>query len=125
MHTGGMLALRYANGTGSAMTLSVYVGTQRLQQVSLLSTGSWNAWAPRRSPHSSLPAPPPSPTASDTTDSGNVNLDRLTVAWGTAGGARRAGGGERGAGRRHGRADRTRRLRAAEPPGPPGPPLDG
>jgi hypothetical protein len=73
------LALRYANGTGSAMTLSLYVGAQRVQQVSLPATGAWTSWG-TASTSVSLPA---GNTALayrfDTTDSGNVNLDQVTV----------------------------------------------
>jgi hypothetical protein len=77
------LALRYANGTGSPMTLSLYVGSQRVQQVSLAATGSWTTWGT-----TSTTVTLPSGNSSvgyrfDTTDSGNVNLDRLTVTSGT------------------------------------------
>ena len=75
------LALRYANGTGAAMTLSLYVGTQR-QQVALPSTGSWTSWGTA----STIVTLPSGTTAVayrfDAADSGNVNLDRLTVTGG-------------------------------------------
>ncbi|MBB4905467.1 carbohydrate-binding protein [Actinophytocola algeriensis] len=77
------LALRYANGTGSTMTLSLYVGTQRVQQVALPSTGSWTSWGTA----STTVALPTGSTGVayrfDSADSGNVNLDRLTVTGGT------------------------------------------
>jgi hypothetical protein len=73
------LALRYANGTGSTMTLSLYVGGQRLRQLSLPSTGSWTSWG-TASTNATLPSGSTAVAFRfDTTDSGNVNLDRLGV----------------------------------------------
>src|SRR5688572_4888310 len=39
------LALRYANGTGSARTLSLYVNGVRQRQITLLATANWDTWA--------------------------------------------------------------------------------
>jgi hypothetical protein len=73
------LALRYANGTGSPMTLSLYVGAQRIRQVSLPATGSWTSWG-TASTTVSLPFGNTGVAYRfDAADSGNVNLDRLTV----------------------------------------------
>ena len=83
------LALRYANGTGSARTLSLYVDGTRTGQVSLPSTANWDSWATR----TDTVAVPAGATISyrfDTADSGNVNLDNLAVSVTTGGGG---GGG--------------------------------
>ncbi|MPZ85603.1 MAG: carbohydrate-binding protein [Actinophytocola sp.] len=74
------LDLRYANGTGSTMTLSLYLGTQRLRQLPLPATGSWSTWS---SATTTVQLPAGTSNVGyrfDQTDSGNVNLDRLTVA---------------------------------------------
>ncbi|MEH0985419.1 CBM35 domain-containing protein [Micromonospora sp. CPCC 205556] len=74
------LSLRYANGTGSAQTLSLYVNGTRTQQISLAATANWDSW---QSAAATAPLDTGSNTiayAFDVTDSGNVNLDELTVA---------------------------------------------
>src|ERR1043165_8047834 len=38
------LTLRYANGTGSAKTLSLYVNGSRVTQVTLTATANWDSW---------------------------------------------------------------------------------
>ncbi|HEX6346069.1 CBM35 domain-containing protein [Umezawaea sp.] len=73
------LDLRYANGTGTAMTLSLYVDGARARQVSLPATANWDTWG-TASEAVALPAGSHSVAyAFDTTDSGNVNLDSLAV----------------------------------------------
>ncbi len=80
------LALRYANGTGSAKTLSLYIGSQRLTQLSLPATGGWTAWG-TASATATLPSGNTAVSYRfDTADSGNVNLDRLTVTAGAPAG---------------------------------------
>lgn len=73
------LTLRYANGTGSAHTLSLYVNGQKSGQLSLPATTDWNSW----STHVDTVTLAANSTVSyryDTSDSGNVNLDNLIVA---------------------------------------------
>ncbi|WP_432841281.1 CBM35 domain-containing protein [Dactylosporangium sp. CA-092794] len=73
------LALRYANGTGATMTLSLYVNGSKLSQVSLAPTANWDSWATRTD---SVSLPNASNSVAyrfDSTDSGNVNLDSLAV----------------------------------------------
>ncbi|WP_329586082.1 carbohydrate-binding protein [Kitasatospora sp. NBC_01250] len=73
-------SLRYANGTTATMTLSLYVNGIRTTQLSLQATADWNTWA-------TVPATVQLDAGSntigykfDTTDSGNVNLDNVTLA---------------------------------------------
>jgi len=74
------LALRYANGTGSAQTLSLYVNGTKLRQISLSATANWDSWATISAAASLAAGSNTVAYAFDTTDSGNVNLDNLTVA---------------------------------------------
>ena len=73
------VGLRYANGTGSTMTLSVYVNGARTLETALPATADWNTWATRTE---NLPLRAGANTITyqfDTVDSGNVNLDDITV----------------------------------------------
>jgi len=73
------VGLRYANGTGSTMTLSVYVNGARALDTALPATADWNTWATRTE---NLPLRAGTNTITyqfDTVDSGNVNLDNITV----------------------------------------------
>ncbi|MEU4235782.1 CBM35 domain-containing protein [Actinoplanes sp. NPDC026619] len=74
-----ILALRYANGTGSAQTLSVYVNGARTQQISLAATANWDSWATTGATANLINGNNAIAYAFDSTDSGNVNLDDLTV----------------------------------------------
>ncbi|WP_428950344.1 CBM35 domain-containing protein [Streptomyces sp. cg35] len=77
------VVLRYANGTGSAKTLSVYVNGSKALTTSLPATSDWNTWATRTE---SLTLKSGSNTVAyrfDSSDSGNVNLDDITVASGS------------------------------------------
>ncbi|MET7396580.1 CBM35 domain-containing protein [Dactylosporangium sp. NPDC005572] len=74
------LTLRYANGTGSAMTLSLYVNGTRITQIALAPTANWDTWATRTD---TVTLPNASNTVAyrfDSTDFGNVNLDNLAIA---------------------------------------------
>ena len=73
------LALRYANGTGSAQTLSLYVNGARVQQVALGATANWDSWATSGTTASLAAGVNIIAYAFDSTDSGNVNLDDLAV----------------------------------------------
>ncbi|GAB3855160.1 CBM35 domain-containing protein [Dactylosporangium cerinum] len=74
------LTLRYANGTGSAMTLSLYVNGSRVTQVSLPATANWDSWGTRVDTVSLNNGTNSVAYRFDTADSGNVNLDNLVVA---------------------------------------------
>ncbi len=74
------LTLRYANGTGSAMTLSLYVNGSRVGQVSLPATANWDTWATRADTVALNQGGNTVAYRFDTADSGNVNLDNLVVA---------------------------------------------
>ena len=73
------LDLRYANGTGSTMTLSLYVNGTRLRQVQLPATANWDTWATSSEAVSLTAASNTVSYRFDSTDSGNVNLDSLTT----------------------------------------------
>jgi alpha-1,3-glucanase-like protein/carbohydrate binding protein with CBM35 domain len=73
------LALRYANGTGSTKTLSLYVNGIKVQQVSLPATANWDSWTTAGATAALGTGANTVAYAFDTTDSGNVNLDDLTV----------------------------------------------
>jgi hypothetical protein len=73
------VTLRYANGTTATMTLSVYVNGTRALQTSLAATADWNTWGTRTE---NLQLKAGSNTVAyrfDSTDSGNVNIDDITV----------------------------------------------
>lgn len=75
----GSVVLRYANGTGATMTLSLYVNGARTGQVSLPATANWDTWG---TVSSSVTLNAGSNTIAyrfDSTDSGNVNLDNIAV----------------------------------------------
>ncbi|GAA3192695.1 CBM35 domain-containing protein [Dactylosporangium siamense] len=74
------LTLRYANGTGSAMTLSLYVNGSRVTQVSLPATANWDSWGTRVDTVSLNNGTNSVAYRFDTADSGNVNLDNLVAA---------------------------------------------
>ena len=78
------LTLRYANGTGSAMTLSLYVNGARLTQVSLPATANWDTWGTRADTVTLNNGANTVAYRFDTADSGNVNLDNLAVTATTA-----------------------------------------
>ncbi|GAA1667364.1 hypothetical protein GCM10009765_16030 [Fodinicola feengrottensis] len=73
------VALRYANGTGVNMTLSLYVNGTKQQQISLSSPGDWNTWGTETESVSLNGGNNTIAYKFDSTDSGNVNLDNLTV----------------------------------------------
>ncbi|MEY9963503.1 hypothetical protein ABIA33_001536 [Streptacidiphilus sp. MAP12-16] len=72
--------LRYANGTGATMTLSVHVNGTKLGQISLPATADWNTWGTVATTVSLTSGSDTIAYAFDATDSGNVNLDNTTLA---------------------------------------------
>ena len=74
------LSLRYANGTGSAKTLSTYVNGVDVAQASLASPGSsWDVWQNHTQTVALAAGVNTVAYRYDAGDSGNVNLDRLLV----------------------------------------------
>ncbi|WP_026925428.1 carbohydrate-binding protein [Glycomyces arizonensis] len=71
--------LRYANGTGANMTLSLYVGGARTGQLTLPPTGGWASWGTVDTTADLTAGVNDVAFRFDTADSGNVNLDNLTV----------------------------------------------
>lgn len=71
--------LRYANGTGSTRTLSVYVAGQKRATVSLPATADWNTWATAGTSLTLAAGGNAVAYRYDSTDSANVNLDAITV----------------------------------------------
>ncbi|WP_435137123.1 carbohydrate-binding protein [Actinacidiphila sp. bgisy144] len=71
--------VRYANGTGSTRTLSVYVAGQKKATVSLPATADWNTWATADTPVTLAAGANSIAYRFDSSDNGNVNLDDITV----------------------------------------------
>ncbi|MFI5736593.1 CBM35 domain-containing protein [Kribbella sp. NPDC051587] len=73
------LALRYANGTGAPMTLSLYVAGAKLRQITLPATANWDTWGTVSEAVTLTAGSNSIAYKFDTTDSGNVNVDNVTV----------------------------------------------
>ena len=73
------LALRYANGTGSPRTLSLYLDGAKLRQISLPATSNWDTWGSSTEVATLSAGNHTIAYRFDTADSGNLNLDSLTV----------------------------------------------
>jgi hypothetical protein len=73
------LGLRYANGTGSSRTLSLYVNGSKLKQTTLGATADWNTWATQNDTVTLNAGNNTVAYRYDTSDNGNVNLDSLTT----------------------------------------------
>jgi hypothetical protein len=76
------LALRYSNGpdpVAGTKTVSLYVNGAKVRQVPLASTGNWDTWATRTEVVALNAGTNSVAFKYDTGDSGNVNLDKLTV----------------------------------------------
>jgi hypothetical protein len=74
----GTGVLRYANGTGSARTLSVYVNGTKAAQISLAATANWDTWGTQTQGVTVRAGSNTIAYKFDTTDTGNVNLDNVT-----------------------------------------------
>lgn len=75
------VALRYANATGSAKTISIFVNGKRVKQTILNSQANWDTWATQTE---TLPLTAGNNIITykyytDSGDSGNVNLDNIAV----------------------------------------------
>jgi len=75
----GTATLRYANGTGVTMTLSLYSGGSKIRQISLPATSGWADWGTSAEEVPLVAGANTIAYRFDTSDSGNVNLDNLTV----------------------------------------------
>jgi hypothetical protein len=73
------LTLRFANGTGSAKTLSLYVNGSRTQQLTVAATANWDSWGTLSTTASLTAGANTIVIKFDSSDSGNVNLDSLAV----------------------------------------------
>nr|BFF25263.1 hypothetical protein GCM10025732_32280 [Glycomyces mayteni] len=71
--------LRYANGTGVGMTLSLYVNGAKATQLALPATGGWASWGAVTAAVNLNAGANQVAVRFDASDSGNVNLDRLAV----------------------------------------------
>ncbi|WP_333770236.1 CBM35 domain-containing protein [Streptomyces sp. IBSBF 2435] len=77
---GYVSTLRYANGTTAAQTLSVYVNGAKVTQISLPATADWSTWGTFATPVTLKSGADTVAYRFDSTDSGNVNLDNITLA---------------------------------------------
>ncbi|MFJ2018627.1 carbohydrate-binding protein [Streptomyces nodosus] len=79
-HVGaGSVAVRYANGTGVTMSLSLVVNGSRVGQVGLPATGGWDSWSTVRVPVDFVKGVNAVALTFTSGDSGNVNIDNLTA----------------------------------------------
>ncbi|MGW0719243.1 carbohydrate-binding protein [Streptomyces sp. NPDC002778] len=74
----GSVTIRYANGTGSAKTLTLIRGTAS-QQITLPATSGWASWSTLDVPVTFAQGANTLALRFTTADSGNVNLDSLTA----------------------------------------------
>ena len=73
------VALRYANGTGAQMSLSLYVNGTKLKQILLPASANWDTWTTETE---SVALKAGTDTISykfDSADLGNVNLDNISL----------------------------------------------
>ncbi|WP_235002319.1 CBM35 domain-containing protein [Actinacidiphila paucisporea] len=77
---GYVSALRYANGTTATQTLSVYVNGAKTVQIALPATTDWNTWSTVTTPVTLKAGSDTVAYRFDSADSGNVNLDDITLA---------------------------------------------
>ncbi|MET0237784.1 MAG: family 16 glycoside hydrolase [Kibdelosporangium sp.] len=78
------IALRYANGLNPSpnpvsKSMSLYVNGKKEKQIWLASTGSWDKWATHVEAVTLRPGPNTISYVYEPTDTGHVNLDKITV----------------------------------------------
>ncbi|MEY9934391.1 hypothetical protein ABH926_009059 [Catenulispora sp. GP43] len=73
------VALRYANGTGSQMSLSLYINGAKLKQIQLPATANWDTWTTETETVALNAGTDTIAYKFDSSDLGNVNLDNITV----------------------------------------------
>ncbi|EFM11408.1 coagulation factor 5/8 type domain protein [Paenibacillus curdlanolyticus YK9] len=71
--------IKYANGTGSAKTVSLYVNGAKVKQISLAATASWDTWGSETETVSLNAGSNTIMYKYDSSDSGNVNIDSMTL----------------------------------------------
>lgn len=76
--------LRYANASGSAKTISVYVNGIKIKQTLLANLANWDTWADQTEQLTLTAGNNTIAYKYDSSDSGNINLDYVTVLAGTA-----------------------------------------
>lgn len=74
------LTIRYANGTGSAKTLTLLVDGAAVAQVAFPATANWDTWSTVTATVSLTAGDHDVALRFGTADSGNINLDRLEIA---------------------------------------------
>ncbi|WP_127531592.1 discoidin domain-containing protein [Paenibacillus kobensis] len=74
------VTLKYANATGSAKTVSVYVNGMKIRQTTLANLANWDTWGTKAETLSLNAGSNTIVYKYDANDSGNVNLDCITVA---------------------------------------------
>lgn len=71
--------LRYANATGSAKNLSIYVNGIKVKQTTLPSLANWDTWGDQTETLSLQAGNNTVAYKYDSTDTGNINIDYVTV----------------------------------------------
>ncbi|MFC5529868.1 carbohydrate-binding protein [Cohnella yongneupensis] len=71
--------LRYANGSGTARTLSIYVNGTKIKQTTLASTANWDTWGLKTETLSLQSGNNTIAYKFDAGDNGLVNLDKITL----------------------------------------------
>lgn len=74
------VTLKYANGSGVAQTLSLYANGTKALQTSLPATANWDTWSTKADTVSLNAGNNTIMYKYDTTDSGNVNIDKIDIA---------------------------------------------
>jgi hypothetical protein len=73
----GSVSIRYSNGTGVPMTLSLYVNGSKSVQLTLAGTANWDTWATHDESVTFAKGADTVALNFDSSDSGNVNLDSI------------------------------------------------
>lgn len=81
------VTLRYSNGNGSAKTLSLYVNNTKIKQISLNATTNWDTWGTQTETVALNQGSNTIRYKFDTADSGNVNVDNISVDTSTGSGS--------------------------------------
>ncbi|TCM99319.1 carbohydrate binding protein with CBM6 domain [Paenibacillus sp. BK033] len=74
------VALKYANGSTAAQTLSLYANGIKATQTSLPATANWDSWSTKADTVNLNAGTNTIMYKYDTTDTGNVNIDKIDVA---------------------------------------------
>ena len=78
------VTLRYANATGSAKTVSLYVNSTKVKQITLANLANWDTWSNQTESVSLNAGNNTIAYKYDTTDTGNINLDYIVLNTGSA-----------------------------------------